>query len=177
MTIATLNLDAFDLAFTNQDQLVDHNVAAGIICGLSLLPNTLTPSEWFDLLWCGEEPTVADSNTLGEAFTLALSLGDWAREAKGTDIVELSQRYRSELFFMGLATALNWGKSLWESHGVEDDSDEDHLIGALMLVSVTLAWPGETRPNNDRLPSIATARQQIPIAIDAVKKVLATLSS
>lgn len=177
MTSVTPNLDQFDLAFENNDQLTDVSVAAGMICGLALLPNTLTPSEWFDLLWCGEEPTVADSDSLGHALTLAVQIGDWARESNGQQIVELSQRYSTNLFFMGLASALNWGKSLWSEHNVEDDSDEDHLIGALMLVCVTLAWPNEDRPTDDRLPSLETARAQAPVAIDAVKKVLVSVTA
>lgn len=166
-----LNLESLSSAFEKHNDLIPADLAAGILTGVSLLPLAVTPSEWFDLLWVGDEPTVSEAAELGEAFERAVDWVETSRAYSANTLLSSLGEADIKMFSMGIAMALNWGKVLWSEIGVVDGSDEDHLIGALLLVCITLAWPEEHRPNDDRLPSFDTARAQLETAIDAVSQI------
>lgn len=169
MTTAQFSTATFTSALTAHEELVSPTLALGLVTGVSLLPIALQPNEWFNLLWCGEEPTVEDSKTLGPAFEAALDYQQWLLANPTDDWFQLIDALSLSEYAMGLAMALNWGQTAWSDVGLEDGSDNDNLIGALMLVAVTLAWPNEQRPEGVNLPTAATAESQFKTAIHAVR--------
>lgn len=169
MTSAQFSRSSFASALSAHEELVSPTLALGLVTGITLLPIALQPNEWFNLLWCGDEPTIDDSVTLGPAFEAAIDFQNWLLEANTEDWFRLINDIDTSEFAMGLAMALNWGQSAWTDVGLQDGSDNDHLIGALMLVAVTLAWPNDQRPEGVNLPSMETAEGQFKTAIQAVR--------
>jgi len=173
MSTPSFDINNFVDAFQAHDDLVSPTLAIGLVSGVALLPKELSPSEWFNLLWCGDEPTVNDANIIHPAFEQAIALYQWVLSNPTELLVEHLAAIDINEFSMGCAMALNWGQDTWNEVGLENDSDSDHLIGALMLVCVTLAWPEDQRPEGVSLPSNQRAEEQLLTAISAVKQISA----
>ncbi len=171
MTQTNFDINAFVDAFDAHEELVSPTLATGLITGVALLPKELSPSEWFNLLWCGEEPTIADADLLNAAFNRAIAFYRWVLDNTTESLLDSIAAINIEEFAMGTAMALNWGQDLWSEVGIIDESDNDHLIGALMLVCVTLAWPSNQRPKSLSLPSLSAAQEQFATALTAVKQI------